>query len=563
MGSVVGAQDFGIHTGTQLIESWKNLPIGSIVFIRTELNRSMDKQLTVGLSLWLGLFLVLPEFSQQKEEPQKSTSGSTGHKADRCSYTFIVPQQKLKGALCVNTGPATDRASHKEVEALRGELRRQQEQLDTLRHQLEQEGALATEVQALRKESGSMNARIAQLYAQLLHEVMHKKDQAAEQRRVENLMLNATTQVLQISTSYRELEKKYGSLTLMMSNQSQLIYRLEKQCLSTKDTSPPPQTSTEPCNIQSKTHLNESSESKEMANDVQRDQGASPLQTQKKEPLQGIKVLPATMADAPTDAPFISFPVTKTPVECPPTNPIFRDFVEDPNQLATQSINQQGPWRDCQQVLDSGEATSGIYLLRPQSANRLLQAWCEQTMAHGGWTVIQRRLDGSVNFFRNWEQYKQGFGNLDGEYWLGLEHLYWLTKQAHYKLRVAMEDWQGRHVFAEYDSFRLEPESDWYRLRLGIYQGTAGDSLSWHNNKAFTTLDKDKDAYSGNCAHYQKGGWWYHMCAHSNLNGVWYRGGHYRSRYQDGVYWAEFHGGSYSLKKVTMMIKPTPTSTPL
>lgn len=60
-----------------------------------------------------------------------------------------------------------------------------------------------------------------------------------------------------------------------------------------------------------------------------------------------------------------------------------------------------------------------------------------------------------------------------------------------------MEDWQGRQVFAEYDSFRLEPESDWYRLRLGEYQGNAGDSMSWHNNKAFTTLDKDKDAYSG------------------------------------------------------------------
>lgn len=92
---------------------------------------------------------------------------------------------------------------------------------------------------------------------------------------------------------------------------------------------------------------------------------------------------------------------------------------------------------------------------------------------------------------------QQGFGNLDGEYWLGLEHLYWLTSQAKYKLRVAMEDWQGRQVFAEYDSFQVEAESDWYRLRLGSYQGSAGDSLSWHNNKAFTTLDRDKDAYSG------------------------------------------------------------------
>uniref|UniRef100_A0A7N8Y168 Angiopoietin-like 6 n=1 Tax=Mastacembelus armatus TaxID=205130 RepID=A0A7N8Y168_9TELE len=435
-----------------------SLPLS--VFERS--TRLMEKALAIGLSLFLTLCLDIPKAGGQKEaanveNSQKRSSQSSDTKGGRCSYTFIVPQQKLTGAVCLNTHPAI--TNHSEVAALRAELRRQQEQLEKLQGQLEQEGALAMEVRSLRKESNSMNSRIAQLYTQLLQEVIHKKDQALEQRRLENLLLNATAQVSVEQSwliNYRELEKKYGALISMMSSQNQFIARLEKQCQCGDST-----------------------------------HHSSPV---------GKKLWSACWK------------------------------------------HMHWPWRDCQHVLESGETTSGIYLLRLQSANHLLQAWCEQTQAQGGWTVIQRRQDGSVNFFRTWEQYKQGFGNLDGEYWLGLEHLHWLTKQAHYKLRVTLEDWQGRQVFAEYDSFHLEPESDWYRLRLGLYQGTPSH---------------DKDSYSGNCAHYQKGGWWYHMCAHSNLNGVWYRGGHYRSRYQDGVYWAEFHGGSYSLKRVSMMIKPT------
>ncbi|XP_033944260.1 angiopoietin-related protein 6 isoform X1 [Pseudochaenichthys georgianus] len=485
----------------------------------------MEKTWTIGLTLFLTLCLDIPGVGGRKEgthgeNAQKRSSRSSETKGGRCSYTFIVPQQKLTGALCLNTQSSYTNQS--EVAALRAELKQQQEQMEKLQGKLEQEGSLAMEVRALQKESSSMNSRIAQLYAQLLHEVIHKKDHVLEQQRVETLLLNATTQALQVSSNYRELEKKYGVLTSMMSSQNQIIARLEKQCQSW-DTTQAPLVTSEPPKSQPNVDRNYSSEAKEITNDVQRDQSALPPQQEKT-----VVSLNTTTANIPTDPSFISSPVTKTP----------------------------GPWRDCQHVLESGETTSGIYLLRPQSANRLLQAWCEQSRDEGGWTVIQRRQDGSVNFFRTWEQYKQGFGNLDGEYWLGLEHLYWLTKQAKYKLRVAMEDWQGRQVYAEYDSFHLEPESDWYRLRLGQYQGNAGDSLSWHNNKAFTTLDRDKDSYTGNCAHYQKGGWWYHKCAHSNLNGVWYRGGHYRSRYQDGVYWAEFHGGSYSLKRVSIMIKP-------
>ncbi|XP_077475704.1 angiopoietin-related protein 6 [Stigmatopora argus] len=479
----------------------------------------MEYSAAIGLTLFLALSLDLLQVNGlgpnlENTEIHPPTSSDT--KPGRCSYTFIVPQQKLSGALCLDTKAA---ANQSDVATLRAELKHQQGQLQSLQKLLEHEGSFVTEMRILRKESSSMNSRIAQLYSQLLQEIIHKKDQTLEHRRVENLLLNATAQALQVSSNFRELEKKYGSLTSMLSSQSQLIARLENQCHCKED----PQSTmvpTHPPESQSSPLVNDSSE---IRNELQRDQSGVQQDKSSEEFLHL-----STTASPSTVQPLISFPATKTP----------------------------GPWRDCQHVLESGETTTGIYLLRLQSANRLLQAWCEQNHAQGGWTVIQRRQDGSVNFFRTWELYKQGFGNLDGEYWLGLEHLYWLTKQAKYKLRVVLDDWQGRQVFAEYDSFRLEPESDWYRLRLGQYRGNAGDSLSWHNNKPFTTLDKDKDSYTGNCAHYQKGGWWYHMCAHSNLNGVWYRGGHYRSRYQDGVYWAEFHGGAYSLKRVLMMVKP-------
>lgn len=92
---------------------------------------------------------------------------------------------------------------------------------------------------------------------------------------------------------------------------------------------------------------------------------------------------------------------------------------------------------------------------------------------------------------------QQGFGNIDGEYWLGLENIYWLTNQGNYKLLVTLEDWSGRKVFAEYASFRVESEADFYKLRVGRYHGNAGDSLTWHNGKQFTTLDRDHDVYTG------------------------------------------------------------------
>ncbi|XP_076010387.1 angiopoietin-related protein 2b [Genypterus blacodes] len=445
---------------------------------------------------------------------------------DKCSYTFIVPQQKVSGAICVNSkepeAMLENRVNKQELELLNVELQKQKRQIETLQQLVEVDGGIVNEVKLLRKESRNMNSRVTQLYMQLLHEIIRKRDNALELAQMENKILNQTSEMQMLTSRYKDLEHKYQHLASLATNQSTLIALLEEQCqsrpaprsvpLPQPRPQPPPQSPplSRPYQPPILPRINN-----QITNEIQSDQKS---------------ILPV-------------LPTMPTGTHSPST-----------------TNKPSGPFKDCLQALEDGNAASGMYLVKPDNGNRLMQVWCDHRHDPGGWTVIQRRVDGSVNFFRNWETYKQGFGNIDGEYWLGLENIYWLTNQGNYKLLVTLEDWGGRKVFAEYASFRVEPEADFYKLRVGRYHGNAGDSLTWHNGKQFTTLDRDHDTYTGNCAHYQKGGWWYNSCAHSNLNGVWYRGGHYRSRYQDGVYWAEFRGGAYSLKKVVMMIRPNPNT---
>jgi hypothetical protein len=91
-----------------------------------------------------------------------------------------------------------------------------------------------------------------------------------------------------------------------------------------------------------------------------------------------------------------------------------------------------------------------------------------------GWTVVQRRIDGTVSFRRPWNDYKHGFGGPYGEFWIGTETLHRLTSQRDYRLRVDMWDWEGGRWFAEYDTFRVNNEQNKYRMRVRGYHGDAG-----------------------------------------------------------------------------------------
>ena len=133
--------------------------------------------------------------------------------------------------------------------------------------------------------------------------------------------------------------------------------------------------------------------------------------------------------------------------------------------------------RNCGEIYKSGERKDGVYTIKPDNLPAF-DVFCDQTTAGGGWTVIQKRLDGSVDFFLNWSDYKVGFGDLNGEFWLGLDKIHRLTSDDNSMLRVDLEDFEGNTAFAEYNEFGVMSENDKYELILGSYSGESLRFLS-------------------------------------------------------------------------------------
>ncbi|KAH8377917.1 hypothetical protein KR093_007874, partial [Drosophila rubida] len=135
---------------------------------------------------------------------------------------------------------------------------------------------------------------------------------------------------------------------------------------------------------------------------------------------------------------------------------------------------------------------------------------CDSSFAGPGWTVIQRRMDGSVDFNRNWTEYREGFGDLRGEFFIGLEKLHRITKSQAYELYIYLK-WFDRDEdgYAKYDNFLIGNETELYELKaLGKYRGHYGDALERHKYMKFSTPDR------GGCAETFKSGWWFHDCYH-------------------------------------------------
>ncbi|XP_050958970.1 microfibril-associated glycoprotein 4 [Labeo rohita] len=211
--------------------------------------------------------------------------------------------------------------------------------------------------------------------------------------------------------------------------------------------------------------------------------------------------------------------------------------------------------KDCSDVYSSGKNVSGVYTIT--SVDGPVQVYCEMVSGgineRGHWMVFLRRMDGEVNFFRPWESYKKGFGNKEGEYWLGLEFLHQLTSRYRYKLRTDLEDFEGKKTYSVYDSFSVGPEADGYKLHVsGYIDGGEGQTFSNHNGMKFSTFDKDNSG--SNCAKaYSQGGFWYNSCDYTNPTGLYWWGKD-DGNLMSGPFWYYWKSNYKSLKTVTLKI---------
>ena len=192
-----------------------------------------------------------------------------------------------------------------------------------------------------------------------------------------------------------------------------------------------------------------------------------------------------------------------------------------------------------------------MYTIDP-GCGKAFDVWCD--LQGGGWTVFQRRMDGSVSFNRSWNSYIDGFGGLKREHWLGLEKIHCLTaSKGRAELYVDMYDCDGVNKYARYSYFHVEGSSVNYKLHVSGYSGTAGESLIYHNEMQFSTWDHDNDERStSNCATLF-GGWWFKSCYGCILNGP-YICGAVESKYI-GVIWLSFTSFTHSLKYTEMKIR--------
>ncbi|XP_066125108.1 angiopoietin-related protein 3 [Saccopteryx bilineata] len=220
----------------------------------------------------------------------------------------------------------------------------------------------------------------------------------------------------------------------------------------------------------------------------------------------------------------------------------------------TKNVQHDDIPADCTTIYNKGEHTSGIYSIRP-SNSQVFNVYCD-VKSGSSWTLIQHRMDGSQNFNETWENYKYGFGRLDGEFWLGLEKIYSIIKQSNYILRIELEDWKDSKHYIEY-FFNLGNHETNYKLHLVEITGNIPNAFAENKDLVFSTWDHRAKGYF-NCPENYSGGWWWHdVCEENNLNGKYNKPrAKAKPERRRGICWKSQSGKLYSIKSTKMLIHP-------
>ncbi|GAU92227.1 hypothetical protein RvY_04337 [Ramazzottius varieornatus] len=214
-------------------------------------------------------------------------------------------------------------------------------------------------------------------------------------------------------------------------------------------------------------------------------------------------------------------------------------------------INLPGKFADCQEIQDAGHRINGVYKLHINGTVKEVGCFLSGAPA---WTIFQARYKGDTDFNRRLVEYANGFGNVSGDHWLGLNTIRHLVELGNNQLQIVMQSWPpSQTVIATYGSFGIGTQDQGWPLSVGSYSGPVADDMSYSNGRVFYTSDVPDP---NQCAVHQRGGWWFNYCSYAFFNGRYYRGGRYAptSSFYDGIYWKDWLGYDYSLYSVTMAV---------
>ncbi|CAC5400805.1 Ryncolin-2,Fibrinogen C domain-containing protein 1-A,Microfibril-associated glycoprotein 4,Ficolin-1-A,Ryncolin-1,Tenascin,Fibrinogen C domain-containing protein 1-B,Fibrinogen C domain-containing protein 1 [Mytilus coruscus] len=244
---------------------------------------------------------------------------------------------------------------------------------------------------------------------------------------------------------------------------------------------------------------------------------------------------------------WLSASLQKTKCHCHDKHFIGTDGTADSSSTYFK-LDKRTNSRNCYDIYMCYSKGNGVYNVSLDGTKDDFQIYCD--MDNGGWSVIQSRFDGSLSFQKSYMEYKEGFGDVYGEYWLGLENIHTIVSSGNFEVRFDLEDWEGNTRYAVYSYFALADGNHNYQLNISGYIGNAGDAARTHDGMLFSAGMIDYDNWPTACVdRFGGGGFWYNACHNMNINGQYNN-----TANGEGINWGQWRGYYYSLKSVSMKI---------